>query len=116
MGVKLYKKELGKTFEIHKLVAVSFLNHVPCGQNLVVNHKDFDRLNNHKNNIEIVTARDNGNMKHIKHSSKYTGVTWHKHRKKWMSAICVNNKKKYLGYYDNEYDAHLAYEKELASI
>lgn len=45
--------------KIHQLVATAFLNHVPCGHKLVVNHKDFNKLNNIIDNLEIVTSREN---------------------------------------------------------
>lgn len=105
-----------KTIDVHKLVAIAFLNHKPCGFRLVVNHKDFNRLNNHVNNLEIVTTRENTNLIHKKHSSKYTGVSWHKSNKMWTAYIFVNKKLKHLGSYTNEYDAHLAYQKALKEI
>jgi hypothetical protein len=48
-----------KTVSIHKLVAIAFLNHVPDGYNMVVNHIDNDKLNNHFSNLELVTPRYN---------------------------------------------------------
>jgi hypothetical protein len=107
---------LKKRFPIHKLVAMSFLNHVPCGHKEVVNHKDFNRLNNNLNNLEIVTQRENSNLLHIPHSSKYTGVSWNKNAKKWTSHIRVNNIKIHLGYFINEIDAHNAYQNYLINF
>lgn len=101
---------------IHKLVAIHFLNHKPCGFKLVVNHKDFNRLNNNVDNLEIVTQRENANQKHIKSSSQYTGVSWHKIKNKWISRIRINGKLKHLGYFINEYDAHIAYENKLKEL
>jgi len=108
-GIK-YKKM------IHQLVAIAFLNHTPCGFKLVVNHKDFNRLNNHINNLEIVTARENANFKHITSTSQYVGVSWDKSKNRWVSNISINGKQKYLGIYKNEIDAHLAYQKELTVL
>ena len=105
-----------KTRQVHQLVAIAFLNHKLSGFELVVNHKDFNRLNNNVDNLEIVTTRENTNKKHRAHSSKYTGVTWDKHMSKWKSRITFKGTEKHLGYYVNEYDAHLAYEKELNII
>lgn len=46
----LYKDGVGKTFHIHRLVAMHYL---PNPQNYkVVNHKDCDKLNNNKDNLE----------------------------------------------------------------
>ena len=109
----LSKNGKTKTRQVHQLVAESFLNHIVCGHILVVNHIDFNRTNNNVNNLEIVTQRENSNRKHIKHTSKYTGVHWSKPNRKWKSQININGKMKYLGYFVNELDASLAYEKEL---
>jgi hypothetical protein len=113
-NVILCKKGNLKGFAVHKLVAMAFLNHKPCGYNLVVNHKDFNRLNNNVKNLEIITTRENTNQKHLKSESKYTGV--HKDGKKWRSVIWINGKNKHLGRFNNEFDAHLAYENELLKL
>lgn len=108
------KNGVVKTVHIHQLVAMNFLNHKPCGHKFVVNHINFDRTDNRVENLEIVTTRENTNRKHLKSSSKYTGVCWYKNYNKWYSNIRINGKKKHLGYFENEYDAHLAYQKALS--
>jgi hypothetical protein len=113
----LYDNKIqSKRFSIHQLVAIAFLNHKPNGFKLVINHKDFDRTNNNVNNLEIVTQRQNTNLKHIPHSSQYTGVSWDNKFKRWKARIYFNKKDKHIGYYKNEYEAHLAYEKVLEEI
>ena len=114
--VSLYLSGNKTTKKVHQLVAIAFLNHVPCGFELVINHKDLNRLNNRANNLEIVTNRENSNKKHLKSSSQYTGVGWHKRDCKWMACIRINGRLKHLGYFINEYDAHLAYQKALSEI
>jgi len=114
--VSLYLNGLKKSKKVHQLMAIAFLNHVPNGHSLVVNHKDFNRLNNNKDNLEIVTTRVNSNKKHLKSSSKYTGVNWHKRDEKWTSCIRINGKLKHLGYFLDEYEAYLAYELALSKI
>lgn len=114
--VNLYKDGICKTFQVHQLVAVAFLNHIPCGFNLVVNHKDFDTYNNNVENLEIVTNRENSNQKHLKSYSKYTGVSWYKKSKKWGSRIRFNGKLIHLGSFDTEENASLFYENALISI
>ena len=42
------------TKPIHILVSESFLGHVACGNKYVVNHKDFDRKNNKKDNVKNI--------------------------------------------------------------
>jgi len=102
--------------KVHQIVAESFLNHKRCGFKLVINHIDFDKANNRVENLEIVSARENCNKKHLKSSSAYTGVSWNKEKRKWIASIKINNKNKYLGYYSNELEASKAYQKELLNI
>jgi len=105
-----------KTKQVHQLVAITFLNHKPNGHKWVVDHIDFNKINNRSDNLRSVSARDNTNLKHIKSSSKYTGVSWYKNLRKWRSAILINKKIKHLGYYENELDASIRYQKELNLI
>jgi len=114
--VRLYKNGTPKQFKVHQLVAIAFLNHILCGMKLVVNHKNFIRSNNRVDNLEIVTSRENGNLKHIQHSSIYTGVSWHKSLNKWSSKITINRKLIHIGYFVNEIDAHNAYQYKLNEI
>jgi len=114
--VGLSKEGKMKTKKVHQLVAIAFLNHEPCGYKLVVNHIDFDRTNNNVNNLEIVTQRENTNLKHVKSSSRYTGVSWKKRNNKWQSNIMINGKKKYLGLFDCEISASRAYQTALNEI
>ena len=113
---RLQNNRKGKTFDLHKLVAIAFLNHIPCGYKLVINHKNFIKIDNRVENLEIVTARENCNLKHIKSSSKYVGVSWEKNNNKWKSMICINGKRTHLGYFINEIDASIKYEQELLKI
>lgn len=114
--VCLFNDSVKTNKSVHQLVAESFLNHNPCGFKLVVNHINLNKSDNRLENLEIVTNRDNTNMKHIKSSSIYTGVSWDKKCSKWRSVIYVNGSLKHLGFFINEYDAYLAYEKELEII
>lgn len=114
-SVALSKKSKHVNYKVHQLVAIAFLNHVPCGSKLVVDHKDYNPLNNRLYNIQVITQRENLS-KDKKGSSKYTGVSWHKIQKSWASSIRINGKRHYLGYFKNEYDAHLAYQKALRTV
>lgn len=116
LHVRLYKNKKGNTIKVHKLVAIYFLNHTPCGWGLVINHINFNKLDNRFFNLEIITARENTDKKHIEHTSEYTGVSWAKARKKWIAQIYINGKVKYLGSFNNEIDAHNAYQNKLLSL
>lgn len=115
-NVKLCSRGVGKTYNVHRLVAICFLNHKPNGMALVVNHKNFNRVDNRVENLEIVTARENTNKKHLKSTSKYTGVSWSISTNKWQVHIKYGNKSKYLGCYKSEKVASAVYEYELESI
>lgn len=114
--VVLHKKGIRKTRTVHQLVSIAFLNHMPNGRDLVINHKNFIKTDNIVTNLEIVTARENGNKKHLKSTSKYTGVSWHKRDKIWHSQIHINGENKHIGYFKNEIDASIAYQKELNNL
>ena len=111
LNVNLWNAGKSKRQRIHQLVAIAFLDHTPCKQILVVNHKDFNRQNNRTDNLEITTTRKNTDQKHLKSASIFTGVVRDRH--KWVSKIHINGKQIYLGIYDNELDASLAYETAL---
>ena len=109
--ITLRKLKEIKTFKVHKLVAMAFLNHIPCGMKLVVNHKNFDRLDNRLENLEIVSHRENSNQKHLKSSSIYTGVIVDKRRDNYfISQITIKSQSVHLGYCKDEKQASEMYE------
>ena len=114
--LNLLKNGKQKTRTVHQLVAEAFLGFVPNGSTLVVNHINFIRSDNRIENLEIVTMRENTNQKHLKSTSKYVGVCWNKTANKWRASIITNRNSKHIGYFTNEYDAHLAYQKALTEI
>jgi hypothetical protein len=114
--VNLYKDKKCTTKRVHQLVAEVFLGHVPCGYDIVVNHINFDRLDNRVLNLELITARENTNQKHLKSSSKYVGVCWNKNNNKWVSTIYFNGENKHLGCFNCELAAAKAYQDALKSI
>tara|TARA_R110002167_G_scaffold13384_1_gene55817 strand:+ start:2803 stop:3279 length:477 start_codon:yes stop_codon:yes gene_type:complete len=113
--VNLYKDNKTKARTIHQLVAEAFLDHTPNGHERVVNHIDFNKLNNKVVNLEIIANRDNSNKKHLKSSSKYTGVDLRSNGK-WRAQIYTDGKQRYIGSFKEEIDAHNAYQNELSKI
>lgn len=115
--VVLCKNNKTKNFKIHHLIAITFLNHILNGKNnIVVDHINNIRSDNRLDNLQIITQRENVSKDIKNKTSKYTGVCWNKRNSKWISTITINDKLKYLGTFIDEYDAHLAYQKELKII
>ena len=114
----IYKNNIPKTFKASVLVAMGFLNHKPGGYKIVVDHIDNNRLNDNVNNLQLITTRENLSKDTWRKgkTSKYVGIVWHKRDKKWQSSIRIGNKKKFLGYFKDEYKAHLAYQKALKDL
>ncbi len=108
---------VSKTFRCHKLVAQAFLNHIPNGHIEVVDHIDDNKLNNNVNNLQLLTNRENTSKTKRKNStSKYTGVHLNRQSNKFHATIRIDGDKVYLGSFNDEYDAHLAYQKKLKTL
>ena len=73
--ITLCKNGVVKTFEVHKLVAMAFLNHKPNGHKLVIDHIDNNPLNNNLTNLQIISNRKNTSKDK---TSKYNGVYFRK--------------------------------------
>lgn len=114
--VCLSKMGKQKTFVVHQLVAMTFLEYTPCGYQLVIDHINDVKTDNRLENLQVVTQRENSYKTQRKYSSKYKGVSWDKKSNKWSSYITIKNKKKFLGYFTNEYDAHLKYQETLKTL
>lgn len=114
--VILYFKNKRKTMKIHKLVAMTFLGHKPCGHKLIVDHINNDKTDNRVYNLQLITQRENTSKDRKGYSSKYVGVSWSKQMKKWRSQISFSGKVIHLGYFNNEIDAHNTYQKALRKI
>lgn len=118
--VQLCRNKIHYDKKVHQLVAITFLNHIPRGLSLVVNHIDGNKLNNKLLNIEIVTTRQNTSTCYrsdrLRLSSQYTGVNWNKKVKKWESGIKINGRRKYLGCFSSEIEASNVYKKALSEL
>jgi hypothetical protein len=114
--VVLYKSDLKKYIAIHQIVAMAFLNHVPCGHKLVVDHKNDNKLDNRLENLQIISQRENACRTQGNYSSQHKGVYWNKEINKWISAIRINGKKNHLGSFKCELAASMAYQKKLKEI
>lgn len=104
-----------KTYRIAHLVYDAFGKGKRNGRILQIDHLDANKQNNRIDNLQLLSHRENTSKGHMfkKTSSKFTGVCWCKHVKKWLAKISKNGKRKHLGYYSEEKEASKAYQKAL---
>jgi hypothetical protein len=81
-----------------------------------IDHINGNKLDNRKCNLRVVTHQQNtfNTKKRIapvkgENPSRFKGVVWRNDRKKWRSCLTFNGKRYYLGLYDTEQEAALAY-------
>lgn len=107
--VKLSDGKNQKTISVHLIVAHAFLGHKSDGtQNLVVDHKDDNKLNNCKDNLQIITQRENSTK-----GKKVKGYSLHKKSGLYFSRIYINKESVHLGYFKTKEEASEAYTKAL---
>ena len=83
-------------------------------ENLMVDHINHNGLDNRKANLRLATCAQNTyNRKQFRKdkTSKYTGVSWRKYKKKWAAIICYKRKNIIIGYFKDEKQAAKAYDK-----
>lgn len=109
------------TIKVHVLMAIVFKNHIPGSRNekgelLVSDHIDNNKLNDHVDNIQVITARKNTSKDQKGGSSEYIGVFWCNTTSRWMSRIYIKGKYKYIGTFHDELEAAKAYQNKLKTI
>lgn len=72
-SVSLYKNLIIKNWAIHHLVSITFMNHYPMQNNLVIDHKDNIKEHNMLSNLQIITHRENSSKDKV-NSVGLTGV------------------------------------------
>src|SRR5690606_40147693 len=81
-----------------------------------IDNKKNKKTDNRLENLQIISQRENLSKNKKGCSSKYTGVSYHKNQRKWQSSIRVNGKPTYLGSFDCEIEASIAYQNKLSEI
>jgi hypothetical protein len=79
----------------------------------IIDHIDGNGLNNVRSNLRFCTrAQNRVNSKIVRMTdSIYRGVSWNESMNKWTAFIGIDYKTKYLGHFNNEISAALAYDK-----
>ena len=98
-------------------------NHVPMHRFILNTNSEIDHINNNgldnrRKNIRIVTrSQNNANTrKRCDCSSIHKGVSFFRATKKWHGYINKDGKRIHLGYYENEVDAAIAYNKKAKEL
>ena len=82
----------------------------------VIDHINHNKLDNRKDNLRICNQKQNLMNKQKTQrrntTSQYKGVSWNKQRNKWRAQIRINGKSKHIGYYTNELEASIEYDKK----
>ena len=81
---------------------------------MVVDHINHNGLDNRKANLRPATSAQNkrNRKKHFNRSrSRYKGLCWDRHWKKWRVRICFNKIRLDLGLFDDEIEAAKAYDR-----
>lgn len=107
-----------KRFEARRRVAdpssrwrqkIQRLHHFIYGQEVRIDHKDGNALNNQRENLRPATRIQNGqNRGTWKHSTRFKGVSIQ--HGKFKSHIRVNRELKHLGYFDSAEEAAKVYD------
>lgn len=77
----------------------------------LVDHIDHDGLNNTRGNLRIADYKQNGQNRYKQRTdttSQYKGVS--RFYERWQAAIMVNKKSIFLGHFESEEEAALAYD------
>lgn len=89
----------------------------PAG--MQVDHIDSDGLNCRRANMRVCTVKENhrNTRKPLSaKTSRFKGVYWMKQRNKWVAGIYYDNKRRTLGYFDEECAAARRYNEEATRV
>lgn len=88
-----------------------FVDFISKPKEFIVDHISHFGLRNRRNNLRIVSQRQNQQNRRGKKSSKYPGVRLDKSKKKWESKILYKGHYIHLGTYADEKEAAKVYER-----
>jgi hypothetical protein len=112
LKIELNLNGISKKIYVHKLVAISFLNHKPNKFEKVIDHINGNQLDNNFFNLQIITHRENIS----KSFKKYLPIGVRMIKNKFSSSIYIKGKNISLGSFDTKEEAFLYYQKALKSI
>jgi len=106
----VYKNGIKTTEYLHKFLLKNEFG--------IIDHIDRNGLNNTRGNLRVVSFSENGMNRNPNknHSSKYKGVCFNKREKKFFAKIYKGKNQIHLGYFMDEKDAAIAYNKAAMSL
>jgi len=116
LKVGLRENEIQSTKRVHKLVAIAFLNHIPNGYKTVVDHVDNDKQNNHVNNLQLISNRENCTKNSRKSIGKYKGVTYRENKNIWVGQVAFRGKVHFTRSVETEAQAYELYKELLNEL
>lgn len=98
-----------KTFNAHRIAWYLQMGEDP--KDMEIDHVNGERSDNRFVNLRIANQVENArNRKKLKpKTSRHKGVYWYTRKQKWRAAIGCKGRCIHLGYFHDEYEAHLAY-------
>lgn len=80
------------------------------GDALFGDHINGDRLDNRRANLRAVTPAESQQNRpsNRRVTSRFRGVSWHAHTRKWRAQVQLDGKSHYLGVFEREEDAAAA--------
>jgi len=107
----------GSYHYIHRLTWFLLTNkEIPT--DLFIDHIDGNRLNNHIENLRLATALENqyNKARQTNGTSEYKGVWFDAAKNCWKASIRFQNKRHYIGQFESELEAALAYDELALTI
>lgn len=108
----MYRMTGLKLMLMHRLIATP-----PDG--MQIDHINGNKLDNRRANLRFCTIRQNAHNVRTKRQlagDKLKGTCWDKSRGKWLASICHAGANLYLGRYDSEREAALAYDAKAREL
>lgn len=100
----------GRNVFMHRLIM-----NPPAGK--VIDHANGNRWDNRRGNLrECTQAQNLQNRRKTRGTSRFKGVFWHKRRRKWLAVIGHLGKNTRLGFFVDEIDAALAYDRKAREL
>lgn len=91
---------MGTNYQEHRVIWIMHYGDIP--EDLTVDHKDRNKLNNYVDNLRLATATEQTCNSSIckRNSTGVKGVNFNKQHQKYVARVMLNGKSKYLGLFD----------------